>query len=100
MRCEVMDHTGNLTFNVFNDQAEVILGCTADAISKSKESGDRAYDVTLKNALLVPYTFRVMCRPEEYNNQTRLRFAAQSLKPVNFVEQSAFLIERIEKLLV
>ena len=49
MRCEVMDHTGST--NVFNDQAEEILGCTADG-SHSK-SGDKAYDITLKNALLV-----------------------------------------------
>ncbi|UPQ96747.1 replication protein A [Chloropicon primus] len=99
MRCEVMDHTGNLTFNVFNDQAEVILGCKADEIAESKESKDAAYDVTLKNALLVPYTFRVACKPEEYNNQTRLRFAAQSLKPLNFVEQSTYLIGQIDNLL-
>ena len=99
MRCEVMDHTGRLTLNVFNNQAEAILGCTADAISQSKESGDRAYDVTLKNALLVPFTFRVMCKPEEYNNQTRLRFAAQSLKQVSFVEQSTYLLGEIDRLL-
>lgn len=99
MRCEVMDHTGSLIFNVFNDQAETILGCTADAISGPKEKGERAYDLTLKNALLVPYTFRVMCKPEEYNNQTRLRYAAQNLKPINPVEQSAFLIGAIEKML-
>ena len=99
MRSEVMDHTGKLMFNIFNDQAEVILGCTADEIAETKEKGDPMYDLTLKNALLVPYTFRVMCKPEEYNNETRLRYAVQNLKKVNFVEQSTFLLGEIAKLL-
>ena len=99
MRCEVMDHTGKCTFNVFNDQAEEILGCTADEISASKESGDKAYDITLKNALLVPYVFRVRCHAEEYNNEARMRFAAARIEKVDYVKQSQWLINQISTLL-
>ena len=100
MRCEVMDHTGKCTFNVFNDQAEEILGCTADEISASKESGDKAYDITLKNALLVPYVFRVRCHAEEYNNEARMRFAAARIEKVDYVKQSQWLINQILSIVV
>ncbi len=100
MRSEVTDHTGRLIVNVFNDQAEQILGCTADELAASKEKGTgTAYDSILRDAALKPYTFRVMCKPEEYNGQTRLRYAVQNLKPADFAQQSAWLLAEIEKLL-
>eukprot|EP00216_Chloropicon_sp_CCMP2111_P004539 CAMPEP_0198245974 /NCGR_PEP_ID=MMETSP1446-20131203/43943_1 /TAXON_ID=1461542 ORGANISM="Unidentified sp, Strain CCMP2111" /NCGR_SAMPLE_ID=MMETSP1446 /ASSEMBLY_ACC=CAM_ASM_001112 /LENGTH=424 /DNA_ID=CAMNT_0043930229 /DNA_START=161 /DNA_END=1435 /DNA_ORIENTATION=- len=100
MRCQLMDYTGTLTANVFNDQAEAMLNCSADEIAAYKEKGDPLYEHTLKNAQLVPYMFRVMCKPEEYNNQTRMRYAVQSLKPFDFVEQSKYLLQKIETALV
>lgn len=99
MRSEVMDHTGKLTFNVFNDQAETLLGCTADEIAEHKEKGDPRYDLTLKNALLVPYSFRVMCKAEEYNNEVRVRYAVSRVNKVQFVEESTRLVSQIKDLL-
>jgi replication factor A1 len=99
MRSEVMDHTGKLIFNVFNDQAETLLGCTADEIAENKEKGDPLYDLTLKNALLVPYSFRVMCKAEEYNNEVRVRYAVSRCSKVNFVEESTRLVTQINELL-
>jgi len=99
MRSEVMDHTGRLIVNVFNDQAEQILGCTADELAAAKEKGT-AFDSILRDAALgEPFTFRIMCKPEEYNGQTRLRYAVQNLKPVDYVQQSAWLAAEIGKMI-
>ena len=40
-----------------------------------------------------------MCKPEEYNGQTRLRYAVQNLKPVDYVQQSAWLAAEIGKMI-
>ena len=103
MRGQIMDHTGQIMVNVFNDQAEVILGCTADELAELKEKSEpdlqKRYDNILRYAAFKPYNLRVMCKVEEYQDVPRLKFAVQNLKPLHFVEQSAWLLENIQGLL-
>ncbi|KAL4559327.1 hypothetical protein LXL04_031465 [Taraxacum kok-saghyz] len=93
------DVTGGAWFSVFNDEAEKMIGCSADELDNLKSQGDGSdYQLQLKKATWVPYLFRVSVQPREYNNEKRQRFTVRSVAPVDFAAESKFLLEEISSM--
>ncbi|KAL9243304.1 hypothetical protein vseg_017206 [Gypsophila vaccaria] len=99
MVAKVSDPSGEAWISTFNDQAEKIIGCSADELDKlkSEEGEENQYQMKLKEATWVPYHFRVSVAQNEYNNEKRQRITLRSVIPVDFSAETRFLLEEISK---
>ncbi|KAL3513035.1 hypothetical protein ACH5RR_025752 [Cinchona calisaya] len=99
MVLKVSDASGEAWLSVFNDEAEKILGCSADELNKLKtEEGETSYQMKLKEATWVPHLFRVSVTPREYNNDRRQRITVRAVAPVDYAAESRYLMEEISKM--
>ncbi|XP_024973030.1 replication protein A 70 kDa DNA-binding subunit B [Cynara cardunculus var. scolymus] len=93
------DASGGAWFSVFNNEAEKIIGCSADELDKMKSQGDGTdFQLQLKKATWVPHLFRVSVAPREYNNEKRQRITVRAVAPVDFAAESKFLLEEISSM--
>lgn len=93
------DASGGAWFSVFNNEAEEIIGCSADELDGMKSQGDGSdFQLQLKKATWVPYLFRVSVAPREYNNEKRQRITVRAVAPVDFAAESKFLLEEISSM--
>ncbi|KAI3513337.1 hypothetical protein L1887_20668 [Cichorium endivia] len=93
------DVSGGAWFSVFNDEAEKLIGCSADELDKMKSQDDGSdFQLQLKKATWVPYLFRVSVQPREYNNEKRQRITVRAVAPVDFAAESKFLLEEISSM--
>ncbi|KAK4362300.1 hypothetical protein RND71_017541 [Anisodus tanguticus] len=99
MALKVSDASGEAWLSAFNDQAEIIFGCSADELDKLKsEEGETAYQMKLKEATWVPHLFRVSVAPQEYNNEKRQRITVRAVAPVDYAAESKYLLEEMSKM--
>ncbi|MBA0678363.1 hypothetical protein Goari_019716, partial [Gossypium aridum] len=100
MVSKISDARGEAWVSAFNEEAEKIVGCSADELDKLKsEQGDiDGYQQKLKEATWVPHLFKVSVTQNEYNNEKRQRITVKAVAPINFAEESRFLLEEIKKM--
>ncbi|XP_071729219.1 replication protein A 70 kDa DNA-binding subunit B-like [Rutidosis leptorrhynchoides] len=101
MSAKFSDVSGGAWFSVFSDDAEKILECSADELDRMKSQDDaNDFHTQLKKATWVPYVFRVMVAPREYNNEKKQRITVKSVTPVDFAAESKFLLDEISSMKV
>ncbi|XVF11784.1 hypothetical protein REPUB_Repub08aG0057800 [Reevesia pubescens] len=100
MVSKISDASGEAWVSAFNEEAEKIVGCPADELDKLKsEVGEvNAYQEKLKEATWVRHLFRVSVTQNEYNNEKRQRITVRAVAPIDFAEESRFLLEEIKKM--
>ncbi|KAL8252705.1 hypothetical protein R6Q59_036398 [Mikania micrantha] len=95
------DASGGAWFSVFSDEAEKIIGCSADELDNMKSKDDASdFQTQLKKATWVPYLFRLTVATREYNNEKRQRITVRSVSPVDFAAESKLLLEEISSMKV
>ncbi|KDP31353.1 hypothetical protein JCGZ_11729 [Jatropha curcas] len=99
MVVRVSDASGEGWVSTFNEEAEKIIGCSADELDtlKSQEEGT-SYQMKLKEATWNPHLFRVSVTQNEYNNEKRQRITVRAVAPVDFAAESRYLLEEISKM--
>ncbi|XP_072980506.1 replication protein A 70 kDa DNA-binding subunit B-like [Typha angustifolia] len=101
MVVKVSDPTGEAWLSVFNEQAEKIIGCTADELDRIKtDEGDEKYQFKLKEATWAPHLFRVSVTQNEYMNEKRQRITVRSQASLDYSAEARYLLEDIAKLSV
>ncbi|XP_004508670.1 replication protein A 70 kDa DNA-binding subunit B [Cicer arietinum] len=100
MVARVSDASGEAYISAFNEEAEKIIGCSADELDslKSQEGEDNPYQMKLKQSTWIPHLIRVSVSQNEYNNEKRQRITARAVVPVDFAAESKFLLEDISKM--
>ncbi|KAF2312864.1 hypothetical protein GH714_040918 [Hevea brasiliensis] len=99
MVVKVSDASGEGWVSAFNEEAEKIIGCSADELDKLKsEEEGSSYQLKLKEATWNPHLFRVSVAQNEYNNEKRQRITVRAVAPVDFAAESRFLLEDISKM--
>ncbi|KAE9602219.1 hypothetical protein Lal_00049617 [Lupinus albus] len=100
MVVKVSDASGEAFISVFNEEAEKVVGLSADELDnlKSQDGEDSPYQLKLKQATWVPHLFRVSVTQNEYNNEKRQRITARAIVPVDFATESKLLLEDISKM--
>ncbi|XP_009773896.1 replication protein A 70 kDa DNA-binding subunit B-like [Nicotiana sylvestris] len=99
MALKVSDASGEAWLSAFNEQAEKILGYSADELDKLKsEEGETVYQMKLKEATWVPHLFRVSVAPQEYNSEKRQRITVRAVAPVDYAAESKYLLEEMSKM--
>eukprot|EP00250_Pteridium_aquilinum_P034781 c8088_g1_i1 orf=345-2195(-) len=97
---KLTDFSGEGWVSAFNEQAELVLGNTADQLAdiRSQIGEKNAYEEELKKAMWVPYVLRVSVAQTEYMNEKRQRITVRSISSVNWEEESKYLLEQIAKI--
>ncbi|KAL4362922.1 hypothetical protein GQ457_04G015810 [Hibiscus cannabinus] len=100
MVSKISDPRGEAWVSAFNEEAEKIVGCSAEELDKLKsELGDiDGYQQKLKEATWIPHLFRVSVTQNEYNNEKRQRITVRAVAPIDFAEESRYLLEDIKKM--
>ncbi|KAL9227314.1 hypothetical protein vseg_003016 [Gypsophila vaccaria] len=97
MVAKIADVSGEAWISTFNDQAEKLIGCSADELDKlkSEEGEENPYQTKLKEATWVQYHFRVSVVQNEYMNEKRQRITLRSVIPVDYAAETKYLLEQI-----
>ncbi|KAK1427233.1 hypothetical protein QVD17_15916 [Tagetes erecta] len=96
MSAKFSDASGGAWFSLFSDEAEKIIGCSADKLHELKSQDDASdFQTQLKKVTWVSYLFRVMVAQKEYNNEKRQRITVKSVASVDFAAESKLLLEEI-----
>lgn len=88
MQARFADDSGELPIQVFNDQAETLLGQSADALSNVKDAHIERYNAILKDAGWGEWVLRVKAQAQEYNGEVRQRYAIADIQPLDFIEET------------
>ncbi|XP_047338059.1 replication protein A 70 kDa DNA-binding subunit B [Impatiens glandulifera] len=98
MVAKVSDASGEAWLSTFNEQAEKIIGHSADDLDKmkSQEMGEgNQFQMKLKEATWVPHVFRVSVVNQEYMSEKRQRITVRAVAPVDFAVESKLMLEEI-----
>lgn len=97
MNAKISDGSGEAWVSTFNDQAEKLIGCSADELDKlkSQEEEGNEYQMKLKEASWAPYTLRVSVAQNEYMNEKRQRITVRAVAPLNCAAETSFLLAQI-----
>ncbi|KAL0736329.1 hypothetical protein Bca4012_012539 [Brassica carinata] len=99
MTVKVSDSTGEAWFSAFNDEAEKIIGCTADELNKlkSEEGVVNEFRTKLKEATWSAHLFRVSVSQQEYNCEKRQRITVKGVYPIDYAAETRLLLLDISK---
>jgi replication factor A1 len=93
----VSDYSGQLWLQAFNDQAEQILGKTANDLQQLREnSGEDAYKEVFQEALFKEFTFKVRAKAETYQDDKKVRSSVVQVQPIDFHKTSLEMISLID----
>ncbi|CAN1795937.1 Replication protein A 70 kDa DNA-binding subunit B, partial [Linum perenne] len=103
---KVTDASGEGWVSAFNDEAEKILGSSADELNQLRSQvwhpndDTSSYNSKLKAATWNPHLFRVSVTQNEYNHEKRQRITVKAVSSIDFAAESKFLLEEISKMRV
>ncbi|KAI3677920.1 hypothetical protein L6452_37194 [Arctium lappa] len=90
------DATGETWFSIFHEQAEILLGCSADELAKMKSQEEATnFLCQLKKAKWVSFLFRICVARTEYKNVKRQKISVIDIAPVDFAADSRLLLNEI-----
>ncbi|GKY95854.1 hypothetical protein MPSEU_000546000 [Mayamaea pseudoterrestris] len=97
----VQDDTSSTWVSFFNEQAEQLLGVTADEVyAKSNTSGgfeQDTYDSFFAKALYTEWIFKCKIKNEMVNEESRVKASVVTLVPVDYARESLDMLAAIEK---
>ncbi|XP_071532708.1 replication protein A 70 kDa DNA-binding subunit isoform X2 [Panulirus ornatus] len=98
LSANIADFTDNLWITAFQDQAEVMLGITAQELGTMRESNPEAFQSIFTAAAFQTFTFKLRVKMETYNDETRLKSTVVSCNPVDPKEYNRRLISEIKQM--
>ena len=84
----VMDSSGIINASLFDDQATVVFGKTADRLHELREEASDMYKTALNKATWQEWSFRVKAFATVWDNNLRKKFAVVGAKPIDFVAET------------
>ncbi|KAL6256338.1 hypothetical protein P5V15_012455 [Pogonomyrmex californicus] len=94
----IADATGSRWITAFNEEAEKILGASAQELGELKETDNDAYMQKFGEASFKRFTFTLRARTEVFQDEMRLKFQCTSVAPLNYRNYLVYLIDKVSKL--
>uniref|UniRef100_A0A914EJ86 Replication protein A subunit n=1 Tax=Acrobeloides nanus TaxID=290746 RepID=A0A914EJ86_9BILA len=95
-RFELTDFTGTYWVTAFDDQAEKIIGHTADEIGQLQEQNNLEYVKIMQRLMWnKPMNYRLRAKHETYQDVARVVWSVNDVKPVNYKQYNEILKETI-----
>jgi len=93
------DDTGCQWLTAFNEAGESLLGASANDMYQKQVSKDPGFEGAFSDACFKEYIFKLRCKQETYNDESRLKCMIQGVSPLNFVQESTSLLGSINEML-
>ena len=97
----VEDATSSTWVSFFNEQAEALLGVTADECYHASYNNGGfdpdAYDSVFAKVLFKEWIFKCKVKNEFHNDENRIKTSVYSMSPVDYVKESVDLLAAIEQ---
>jgi len=93
------DETGCQWLTAFDDAGQHLLKQTANDLFQKQEQKDPEFEGAFAEACFKEYIFKLRCKQETYNDETRLKCMIQTVSPVNFVSESTNLLAEINTMM-
>jgi replication factor A1 len=91
-QARLIDASGELPVQVFNEQGEALLGMTADALSELRERDPPAFAAALRRACWTQWALRLKAAAQEYNGEVRARYAVVEARAFDFAAETRRLL--------
>ncbi|GBG31935.1 Replication protein A 70 kDa DNA-binding subunit [Hondaea fermentalgiana] len=97
LRTVLADHTGSVYATCFNDSGQAVMqGKSADEVEEIKNQSEAALEKFVSDCNFRQYYLRLRVKEETYNENTRQKVSVMSLSPVDYVQESKFLLDALE----
>ncbi|XP_039303739.1 replication protein A 70 kDa DNA-binding subunit isoform X2 [Solenopsis invicta] len=96
---ELADATGSRWITAFNEEAEKILGMSAQELGELKENDKDAYLQKIGEATFKTFMFNLKARSEVFQDTMRIKRVCTSVRPINYKTYLPHLIDKVSKLL-
>jgi replication factor A1 len=93
------DESGCQWLTAFNEAGETLLKQSANDLFQKQEQKDPGFEGAFAEACFKEYIFKLRCKQETYNDETRLKCMIQSVSPVNFTSESTNLLAEINTMM-
>eukprot|EP00656_Telonema_subtile_P004933 TRINITY_DN12251_c0_g1_i1.p1 TRINITY_DN12251_c0_g1~~TRINITY_DN12251_c0_g1_i1.p1 ORF type:complete len:192 (+),score=59.34 TRINITY_DN12251_c0_g1_i1:137-712(+) len=93
------DESGVQWLTAFNEAGETLLKSSANDLYNKQCSKDAAFEAAFADACFKEYIFKLRCKMETYNSESRLKCMIQSVSPVNYVTESTNLLAEINEVM-
>jgi replication factor A1 len=98
----VEDDTSTSWVSFFNEQAEQLLGTSADEVYERTFTGGQhdqdAYDSVFARAAYTEWVFKCRVKNEVYNDEARSKTSVIAIQPVDYAKESLDILAALEKL--
>lgn len=98
MQAKVLDSSGEAWVSAFNEQAESVLGVSANKLSEMRnQAGDdnHEYERAVRKAMWQPRVYRISAAQTEYMGEKRQRLTVRTVMPVDWIAESKHLLAKI-----
>jgi replication factor A1 len=93
------DNTGSQWLTAFDEAGKTLLNAPANTMFERQTQKDPAFEGAFAEACFKEYLFKLRCKQETYNDETRLKCMIQSVSPVNFASESSSMLSSIKEML-
>ncbi|KAL1494983.1 hypothetical protein ABEB36_010479 [Hypothenemus hampei] len=93
----VGDWSGNQWISTFNDEAEKVVGMSAQEAGAIQENDSRAFSEKIEECHFKEFIFKCRAKMESYNDEQRLKTVAIQINPINYEDYNSHLINNIKQ---
>ncbi|KAI8904770.1 replication factor-a protein [Gorgonomyces haynaldii] len=93
--CAVADATGQTWVTIFDEDAQRIIGKSANEMAHLKEYNETDYKAAFDQIQLQQYTFKCRVKNEVYQDEAKVRITCSSVEPIDEVAYSKELIKML-----
>ena len=90
------DPTDNQWVTCFQEEGEQILGVKSEELGSMFENDEAGYNKVFTDATFKRFNFRLSVKPENYNDEQRLRHTVRSVAKIDWAEHSQRLIKELQ----
>ncbi|XP_071569838.1 replication protein A 70 kDa DNA-binding subunit-like [Temnothorax nylanderi] len=94
----VVDATGSRWITAFSEDAEKILGMSAQELGELKENDNDAYMQKFDEVNFKRFLFSLRAKSEFFQDEMRIKHVCTSVAPLNYKTYLAHLIDKVSKL--
>lgn len=94
----IADATGNRWIVAFNEDAEKILGMSAQELGELKENDIDTYMQKFSEVNFKRFTFSLRVKSEIFQDEVRIKHTCASVTPLNYKTHLTYLLDKVSKL--
>ncbi|GAV09001.1 hypothetical protein RvY_18611 [Ramazzottius varieornatus] len=98
LNAEVADFGGGCYPSIFHEQAEHILGKSAQELGEMRLNDMTSFDKIFADAQFKSFIFKARCKMETFNDENRLKYQVMTVEPINVLDYSTRLITMLKDL--